>query len=440
MFALRPAFASKSAGQLSDAAQIRGIIAGGAALALCALIVAVALRFPAAPAGREPLGPLAGTTLAGNELLILLESALLLHERSGLPKIRISASDLGFERLAPPLWTMESGELLLNASKDNEPLRLQRCNLNELSCYTFSAQTQESPVTAIASSLLGEHIFLLGARGELWHSNSAGEITTQASVQTPWGHPRLLASGGLLLVPAGDGPMLGVYRPDHENFGQQLDALLVMPAQALTQGQDRLRDVALGELNNWALMAGDTAAPGLFKLDKQWGNAQAITLPKAFSGAFFIPWRDKLLIADPSQGAMQRLSNDGTLETPFTSALLTQERDNWLRLSRQRSLMRQLGMGLPLLLAMFCAAASLLYFASYRSQTSLPQRRSALLDPMPGGVAWLPASSQRASAVQRTGLGLLLCCFGAMAVFGGLGGWRSGLACLPVLAACAYAW
>ncbi|EED33501.1 hypothetical protein NOR53_1621 [gamma proteobacterium NOR5-3] len=440
LFALRPAFSSLEPSQLREAAQIRSFIAAGAALALCAVVLAVVLRFPAAPAGQEPVGALAGTTLPGDELVLLVEGAILLHERSGLPRSRVSASELGFSRLAPPLWAMKNGELLFNAATEEDALRLQRCNLQELRCYNFSPQAFASPVVAIAASLLGDSIFLLSEAGQLWRSNSAGEIESTATVQLPWGQPRILPSGGLLLIPAGDAPMLGVYRPDQQSFGQQLDALLVMPSAAIAAGQDRLLDVAQTGENYWALMAGNNAAPGLYQLDRQWGNPLGVALGEQLLAPYFIAWRDKLLVADSMQMLIQRVASDGRLEAPFESSLLKQERDDWIKTSQQRSLMRQLGIGLPLIVILLCIAAALLYLASYRALCDLPQKRSALLDPLPAGIHWLPQSAHKDRAIARLGMVLLLTSAVALTVLGSLGGWRQAAAALPMLMASLYAW
>ncbi|MFK8041346.1 hypothetical protein [Congregibacter sp.] len=439
LFALRPAFPLQNRAQLLETTQIRGFIAAGVGLALCAVMLAVIVRFPAAPAGQKPLGALAGISLPGNELVLLVEGALLLHERSGLPKGRISAAELGFKRIAPPLWATQSGDLLLNAIAEEGQLRLQRCDLSELSCYPFSPEVLESPVTAIASSLLGDNFFFLGAEGQLWRSNSAGEIESEATVQPPWGQPRLLSSGGLLLAPAAEGPMLGVYRPDAQNFGQQLDALLVMPLEAVDKGQDRLRDVAIGEEEYWALMAGEEAPANLFQFDKQWGSPKPIALPAPLVEPYLIRWRDKVLVADTQQAQIQRVASDGSIEAVFESTLLTEERDNWIKVSQQRSLMRQLGIGLPMILIVFCASLALLYHFSYRSLQKCPQQRSALLDPMPGGIHWLPRSVRADAAIKRTSLILVALMFFLILLFATLGGWLWLLAGLPAAAGLLYA-
>ncbi|WP_439102194.1 hypothetical protein [Congregibacter sp.] len=440
LFALRPAFFTQPTTQLRETAQIRSFIALGIALALCAVVLAVALRFPAAPAGKEPVGPLAGISLPGNKLLLLVEGALLIHERSGLAGARVSAAELGFDRLAPPLWVMQSGDIILNAAKDEEALRLQRCSLDERSCYAFSPQQLESRVIAIASSLLGNTIFLLGADGRLWRSNSAGEIQSETTVQNPWGQPRVLSDGGLLLIPAGDAPMLGVYRPDMENFGQQLDALLVMPPPAVAAGQDRVRDIALGKESHWALMGGNEATPALFRFDQQWGSPSSVSLSQRFLKPYLITWRDKILIADPGQPRMLRLAKDGAPEAPFESSLLAEERKTWLETSRQRSLMRHLGIGLPLMLVVLCVMAALLYHSSYRALNTLPQQRSALLDPMPGGIHWLSTSTKADAAVRRIGLSLLMPIMLALVLLGAFSGWPAFFVLIPAGVGALYGW
>jgi hypothetical protein len=234
--------------------------------------------------------------------------------------------------------------------------------------------------------------------------------------------------------------MLGVYRPDQQNFGQQLDALLVMPAEAIAAGRDRLHDIALGDESYWALMAGSEATPGLFQLDQQWGNPQGIALPEELSAPYFISWRDKLLIADPQQAVIQRVASDGRLEAPFESSLVHQEREDWIKASQQRSLMRQLGIGLPLILILLCIAAALLYLASYRALCSMPQERSALLDPLPAGINWLPTSAHKDRSVTQLGIVLLLASLLALLLLGSLGGWQQAAASLPLLIASLYAW
>lgn len=440
LFALRPVQGVAEQAPIGETLQIRGLIAAAIAAALCVLVLAVAWRFPAAPAGSEPRGPLALTTLPGNELILLLDAALLIHERSGLPRVRIAASEFGFEQLAPPLLSLADGRLLLNARRDAAPLQLYRCDIEARQCEIFPEEPVGAGIIGAASSFLSDSVFLLSADGSLIRSNAVAAIEARATVLLPSGEPRLLASDGLLLLPANEGPLLGIYRPDQKNFGQQLDALLLMPPPAVEAGQNRIRDIALTPEYRWALLEGDGVAAGLYRFDPQWGNPVVLSKALAAQTPYLQSWRDKILLADPGLMSVARFSAAGEPEAPFVSELLLQERENWTSTTAERALLRSVGIGLPLLIALIAGIAAALYFASRRALNHLPQQRSALLDPMPAGIRWLPDADGREASVARIG-GMLLCITLLFAAgFAITGNGASALAMLPAMIASLYAW
>jgi hypothetical protein len=440
LFALRPVQGVAEHSQIGETLQIRGLIAAAIAAALCVLVLAVAWRFPAAPAGYEPRGPLALTTLPGNELILLLDAALLIHERSGLPRVRIAASEFGFEQLAPPLLSLADGRLLLNARSGPAPLQLHRCDIASRQCGAFPAEPVEAEIVGAASSFVSDSVFLLSADGSLIRSNTAAAIEARATVLLPGGEPRLLASDGLLLLPANEGPLLGIYRPDQKNFGQQLDALLLMPPSAVDSGQNRIRDIALTPEHRWALLDGDGVKAGLYRFDPQWGSPLEVSNALDAHTPYLQAWREKVLLADPGQLSVARFSAAGEPEAPFSSELLLQEREDWIRATGERALLRSVGIGLPLLIALIAGIAAALYFAAGRALNHLPQQRSALLDPMPAGIHWLPDADRREARVAKIGVMLLCLTLLPAAGFALTGNGPSALAMLPAIIASLYAW
>ncbi|MFT7286294.1 MAG: hypothetical protein ACI87W_000399 [Halieaceae bacterium] len=410
LFALRPALDRPNPAALRAAAQLRAIIFAGATLALLVVPTAAIWRFPAAPQGEEPRGPLAATELPNGRLLLMVPGALLLHERSGLPRQEIAASELGLRRLQPPLWADRDGHIFLNGvaqESESETLVLYRCALDDAGCAPFFPDAFEATVLSISGSVLGDVLYMLDDSGQMLRVLSDGSVAKRAPILLPWGAPRLEANEGLLLLPAADGPLLGVYSPDAERFGQQLDALLLMPEPAVSAGQDRIQDFASTEQGHWSLLAGDTASRGLYRFDHQWNLLEEVSLDDESNPGYLLRWRDKLLLGDPDSLLMPRYASAGQREVPLRSEMLQQYRDNWLSATRQRTLLRTAGMTLPLFLALLCAITATLYLLLHR-HLHLPRSHiTALLNPVPAGVHWLPVDPKRSRQLLVSGTVLL---------------------------------
>jgi hypothetical protein len=440
LFALRPGLTTRPPQALRESAQLRAFVAGAIALALCVLILAVLIRFPAAPPGGEPRGPLAAASLEDNRLLILLPTALLVHARSGLADERISAADLGLTELAPPLFSAADGSVFLNGVDATGSTGLKRCVIDERSCTSFPVAPENQRVLAMSGSYLGDSYFFLTDGDLLLRSTASGEVRAQTPLRLPWGVARLLSRDGLLLMAASDGPLLGVFRPDESSFGQQLDALLLMPDAAIPANQNRIRDIAIVEDQRWAILDGDDAAPGLYVFDREWGNGRRIELPDGFESPYLLPWRDRVLVADASSMTMARFTAVGAAEADFTSTMLADERAAWLRVAKMRDLLRQFGIGLPLLVAALCAGLTALNTASYRALIDWPVKRTALLDPLPAGVRWLPQARRRDEQIRQLGLLLVAVPLLPMPLMALGDESRKALLMLPAVLAALYAW
>ena len=437
LFTLRPAHPIARQ-QRIDALHIRALVATAVAVTSCALLVAISLRFPMAPATDEPRGPLAIASLPGDRLLFLLPQALLVHERSGLPRERIDAAALGLTRLAAPLAVDSAGQVYLNGSLDGGPPRFLRCALSARECAPALAESEV--ILATAEGLVGAHRFLLNEGGELLLSNRAGAILARTGVPPPRAQPRLLAREGLLFLPASEGALLGVYRPDEQGFGQQLDALLLMPEASAQAAADYIQDLALGATQHWALLAAESGPAGLYRFKHDWGAGTAVALAPA-PDAYLYPWRDGVLVASASRPVVQRFSGRGEREAGFVSPLLADAHRQWLTRTQLRSQRRRAGVALALLVAAVAAALALLARLGLRALRELPEGRTALIDPAPAGLRWFSASAPRGHSPRHLGpllAGLALLAVAALssiswslaaslipAVLGGIAAWSA---------------
>ena len=437
LFTLRPAHPIARQ-QRIDALHIRALVATAVAVTSCVLLVVISLRFPMAPATDEPRGPLAIGSLPGDRLLLLLPRALLVHERSGLPRERIDAAALGLTRLAAPLAVDSAGQVYLNGSLDGGPPRFLRCALSARECAPALAESEV--ILATAEGLVGAHRFLLNEGGELLLSNRAGAILARADVPPPRAQPRLLAREGLLFLPASEGALLGVYRPDEQGFGQQLDALLLMPEAGAQAAADYIQDLALGATHHWALLAAESGPAGLYRFEHDWGAGTAVALDPA-PDAYLYPWRDGVLVASASHPVVQRFSERGEREADFVSPMLADAHRQWLTRTQLRSQRRRSGTALALLVAAVAAALALLARLGLRALRELPEGRTALIDPPPAGLRWFSASAPRGHRLRHLGpllAGLALLAVAALwsisgrlaaslipAVLGGIAAWSA---------------
>lgn len=437
LFTLRPVHPIARQ-QRIDALHIRALVATAVAVTSCALLVVISLRFPMAPATDEPRGPLAIGSLPGDRLLFLLPQAILVHERSGLPRERIDAAALGLTRLAAPLTVDSAGQVYLNGSLDGGPPRFLRCALSARECAPALAESEV--ILATAEGLVGAHRFLLNEGGELLLSNRAGAILARTGVPPPRAQPRLLAREGLLFLPASEGPLLGVYRPDEQGFGQQLDALLLMPEAGAPATADYIQDLALGATHHWALLAAESGPAGLYRFEHDWGAGTAVALDPA-PDAYLYPWRDSVLVASASHPVVQRFSERGEREADLVSPMLADAHRQWLTRTQLRSQQRRSGIALALLVAAVAAALALLARLGLRALRELPEGRTALIDPPPAGLRWFSASAPRGHRPRHLGpllAGLALLAVAALwsisgrlaaslipAVLGGIAAWSA---------------
>lgn len=398
----------------------------------------IKLRFPAPSPGAAPSGPLAVATLPGGGLALLIDDALLLHARSGLPRRRIDATALGLAALGAPLLPSADGSLLLRGRAQDETLwKLLRCQItaDNLNCTAVMPIPAPPAALALRESYLGDALFLQLDDGRLLRSSSEGDIEAEVALPPPRAAAPMLYREGLLLLPAPDAPLLGVFRPDPGEFGKQLDALFLLTPTGAPPAQ-QIVDVAAAGEDRYALFEDQEGSRRLYRFDTDWGAARRVDLAMEPGGdAYLATWRDRLLLVNPSRRVQERIAPGGRIETAFESSMLADEYTAWKRSMARHELTRRFGLIAPLLVAVILSVLAALQAAKAHALSRCPPRRTALLDPMPAGIRWLPAAEGQTWAAGKLG-DLLLGAVVLAVLAAGLAGGAGRAACLlPVVLA-----
>ncbi|MEM8943044.1 MAG: hypothetical protein AAGC91_12880 [Pseudomonadota bacterium] len=401
VFALRPALERDEQVLKAPQASMRALTGAAAAIALLLITLAVTLRFPPPPAAPEPIGPLASLVFDDNRLLLLSSEALLLHARSGLSERRITVADLGVRSLRAPMLALDERRVVLNAELPDGGMGLLECDLDSLSCVTFAGAEGITDAIAAARSSLGAAVHILSSDGMLNRIEDGKKTEAAASDDRTMASNGLRMEDGLLLSPAEQGPLLGVYRPDIQSYGEQLDALFLLAELPGAQEITRIQDVIATDAYHWAILVGADLRAWLYRFDRGWGDPRLIsTTPISGDGALMV-WRDRIALGSRSSHTILRYDSEGLEEAPFISELLLQEHDLWLSNERQRIFRKHLGIGVPVFFALIAAAYAALNAAAAAALRQIASTPTELLDPMPTGVVWAVAEGNRESHIQQ---------------------------------------
>ncbi|MEO0436229.1 MAG: hypothetical protein AAF098_04915 [Pseudomonadota bacterium] len=414
LFALRPALQNEKTEARAEKAQLRAMVSGAIASALLLVLATISIRFPPPPPAPEPAGALAAASTSGNRLHILTPNALLEHERSGLALGRISAGSLGLSRLEPPLLFLDENRILVGAVTNDGIRGLFDCRLQQGVCEYQPGLAADGRSLALARSYLGDAVYSLNDVGALVRISDGKLETAPTPIQLSPQRTRLLLIDGLLHVPAPEGPLLGVYRPDAARLGEQLDALFLLVPIPEDGTVERIHDVAASTEHRWALIESSAGKMHLFRFDRAWGNAKLISSEPLARDSYLLIWRERPLVFHSSQPTAERFSPSGAAEVPFDSSLLRDEHELWVQDERRRLLTKNLGIGLPLFLALLLAIYCWLNVAAARALDSCKAIRTELLDPIPAGIIWAVQVEDRerrirsfAGLIAALGLGLL---------------------------------
>ena len=227
--------------------------------------------------------------------------------------------------------------------------------------------------------------------------------------------------------------MLGVFRPDQQVFGEQLDALLLMPPEALTRQHTQILDVAALDGGFWVIMGSATGDRALYRFDADWQAQQSSDLDAGFTAPYLVTWQDRLLVADPSQRALLRYAADGREEAALRPELLDARWQQWRNAQGLAERGRAAAIAAALLLCLPTLAYALLQGLLYRYLPAQRLTATAILDPIPAGVHWVPPHAGRRRQLRNlaTLLVLLPTVMAALLYLGS--GDSAALAALPAL-------
>jgi hypothetical protein len=370
------------------------LLAALGVFAVALLLVALPRWFPTPPA-KAPGGILAGTGLADGRLLLLADNALLLHGRSGRGLATAEAAQLGLATLLPPLAVDAAGRVLVGGRHAaDDALRLWRCSLQPPACSAASVDALQA--VAVSGDALGQLLFVLTPGGELLRIGPDGRIEARAALSPPSGGAALDSVDGLLLAPLPDAPLLGVYRSDRNGFGEQLDALLPLPSQAVDV--TRIRNLALAPNAFWLLLE---TPDGLLlqRFDPLW-KAVGPPFPVAASTQRLIAWGSDVLLAGAAPDALIRYSSTALEAQPFRPELLEARQQAWAQ-ARRNAAWRRSASALLIVLGAAAVACGLLQWTAWHAFNRSPAAGSSALNPREPRLHWLPLQPDAAARRRR---------------------------------------
>ena len=360
--------------------------------------------------------------------LLLAGNTLLFHDRAGNSTKQVPLSALGISQLQPPLAFDDAGALLalgrLNGDSAGpaagNALQLLRCELAVSTCQYFSAELNDSGVSAfVIHPQDGSLLLVDSSMGQLLKVNRDGQVMARAAASLPR-YPVLRLHGGLLLVNSADGPGISVLRYEDSAFGQQLDEILLLPPAAQKADQSRVGSFLWSGNSWWATLRNpESGSIGLYRFDHEWNYLDQVALPVASGPLQLASWGEKTLVNDPGRPALQRFNALGAVEVPFVPAQLAE-----LIAEQQRhtSLTRLAWRGGLLACALTAALGfGIGYLQNLRTLVYKPQREHGAepVDDYTDTLQWIAPVVNRQAALRRTGfnygllsIGILLLAIG----------------------------
>ncbi|WP_279245044.1 hypothetical protein [Candidatus Litorirhabdus singularis] len=298
------------------------LIAAG--MILLAFILA-AMRFEQM-AVTQPQGASIGQIAVSpsQQLLVILEDQILLHNRAGLPTRQIASSDLGISENATVVYLDQ--ETILSQSQTpaaadtllSSPLL--RCQLNTRQCEPLLRSVGRS-----SFAVANEQIFIAdGDRDKLHKLKIDGsEIATAPLALTA--PKRLLLQEGILYLVQNGSQVLTIIKPDDQGFGTVLDSVALDSGDALATEHRYPRDLVYLNERWWALLSNeDFSSAGLYLFNLRFRLDRRIELPPSARPDALVVWNDKVLVRDSHGGIILRFDNTGAALKAFTSEALSE--------------------------------------------------------------------------------------------------------------------
>ena len=364
---------------------------------------------------------------------------LYLQDRAGVGMRQIQAAELQVTGPVIALGWLPGEGLLITTGVDtadpNAPMATRVCQLETNRCNTRWPGVNARSVTE--HSRTATRYLVHADSGQLSKLDADDQLLASARVAAP-AIPVLHLQDGLLIMNSADGPAMGIYRPDDNGFGRQLDQILLLPPAALAAGQDRVTDFINLADTWWVVLAsGDGSTSGVYRFDSQWNPLGALEIPSGFTTRSILNWNGRVLLLDPSRPLLPRFNSNGVAEVALQPDALLANIDE---AQRQASLVEQAWRTGLVLLALLCAATALYaYLQRIRSRVYRrgTPRGAEPIDNIADTINWVPPAQNRSAHFRRLGIMLGVATLGGLIAGVGLQADASQLAALLVLAGAA---
>lgn len=391
------------------ASEAAGSTRGGfgiAAFAL-ALLLVLAGRYLSLPTTAPVNGPTAIASAPDNALLMLAGTQLLLHDRSGAGKSSIKASDLGLEKLSPPLLFDQNGEIIIKAQPEGtEPgtEQLVRCDPELKSCKILAGPLSTMTIAALAIHDLTGQLFVADRQaGELLKLSPDTTVLARKPLNMPK-QPVIQLDSGLLFMNSAEGPAISVYRYEDKAFGQQLDEVLLLPPPALDREQTRVIDfIRAGDFWWVQLDNPESGSASLYLFDSQWKYLREIPAVTD-TRSKLLGWSSKVLLWSTNSGSVQRFADNGTAEAPLESELLLQLIGEQYRAKKLKAAAWFVVFSLLLTVALVGLARGYHQHLRNLVYRTRPTRGAEPLDEHTDSIHWVDPVADRVARVRRVTL------------------------------------
>ena len=402
---------------------------GGLTAALLAVIalIALSLRFAAAPAPMLLTGPDSIVASPAGQLLLLVNTLALSHDRSGVAVEEIILPAVPDSSARQPLQFISEEQYLLTAEptdleREHTASQLLRCHTPESSCAPALTDSPDEAVAGLIAHTLDSALYIANHRDQLLRKYSAnGKLLAEVSAAVPV-VATLRLEDGLIYMNSSQGPAISVFRPDSTNFGTQLDEILLLTPVAATAKFSKVRDFVRLAGFWWVILEDvESGQARVFQFDSQWGYTREIEMAEGFNPQQLLSWGEKILIRDKQQSVIPRFNSNGEAEVSFESeslaALILEQQAN----ASSSSILWRICLALMTTITI-CACI----FAYTHKIRSLVYKSGSVPGAEPiedyfNVITWLDPASNRRSRFLQLGILYFLGCFGAGAVAVGLG-------------------
>ncbi len=389
----------------------------GAAILLVAFVL-VGLRFWISSFD-TPASGLGGVAVDGaGRPAVIVNDQLLYHDRAGNPGELKNLSAIGLSPATPiafldgsdflqlrppqgqdlPAWLRD----LLNV--ESRPGRLLRCSGREQSCTPFLQPLDEAAFTVNRDA--GYALIADIPTNRLMKYDLEGNALASHPIALT-GPVHLGLQDGVLYLTQGNSDVVKALRTDTGAFGEELGLYTLSVKGAQATGH--IFPGALAWLGDswWVVMQSrDSSTAGLYRFDASWQAQGAVTLPEGARPDQPVPWGEKLLVPDASQGMVYRIAADNTLERPFSQDTLNQA-----LLARSTALEQAASLQAVIMLVLFFAALGLFTYGAVKSlQGKIYQAMSdtdeKAFDIENEAIDWLDPGRDARALLRRAGFGL----------------------------------